>query len=258
MDKKIRVEDLRGPELSYMVFKKADLVEILGGYPGVTQEQAQQIWSWYSGNMGKIYDQARVNSASVSAEFVKAMGFSHDGWVSFAHSIGLDHDTTIGIYGDHTARAEQVGAEMAERAAEAEAEAESAAEAEAEQAENGALPKEQAQLLLRKILADPNHPYNDDKATPADHDLAVAGVNRLYAIIAGLETKIEGYAEEHLAQKEQEMKEAYGVQGGSVFKTGDFKSSNNIPADQSWKESAKAGGKDDLANSSGDAEGEGA
>jgi hypothetical protein len=200
--------------------------------------------------MGKIHDLARINSSSVTAEVVKAMGFSQDGWSTFAQSIGLDHDTIVGIYGDHTARAEQVGAEMAERAAEAEAEAESEAEAKAESGEISDAALDQVIADIRQSPA-----YWDEKAPQQEHDRAVNALNKAMAMRQGLIPRtLEAageYAREFKAEQDQKLKEQYGVQGGSLFKTGDFSSSNGRPAVED------VGGKDDFAQQQlGDADGE--
>lgn len=45
------------------------------------------------------------------------------------------------------------------------------------------LAPEEAQEEIQKILKDPNHPYNSEKATPKEHRAAVDYVNSLYATI---------------------------------------------------------------------------
>lgn len=45
------------------------------------------------------------------------------------------------------------------------------------------LAPEQAQEEIDKIMRDPNHPYNSDKATPREHQAAIDQVNSLYASI---------------------------------------------------------------------------
>ena len=45
------------------------------------------------------------------------------------------------------------------------------------------LAPEQAQEEIDKIMRDPNHPYNNDKATPREHQAAIDYVNSLYASI---------------------------------------------------------------------------
>jgi hypothetical protein len=45
------------------------------------------------------------------------------------------------------------------------------------------LSPEQAQAEIDKIVADPKHPYTNEKASPAEHEAAIAYVNSLYAII---------------------------------------------------------------------------
>lgn len=48
-----------------------------------------------------------------------------------------------------------------------------------------AMSPEEAQNEVAKIKNDPNHPYNNEKATEQDHDAAVNYVNRLIAISMG-------------------------------------------------------------------------
>jgi len=43
------------------------------------------------------------------------------------------------------------------------------------------LAPEQAQDEIDKIMRDPNHPYNNDRATPREHQAAIDQVNALYA-----------------------------------------------------------------------------
>lgn len=43
---------------------------------------------------------------------------------------------------------------------------------------------DQAKNEIDKIVSDPDHPYNSEKATPAEHNAAVDYVNSLYAAIA--------------------------------------------------------------------------
>ena len=53
--------------------------------------------------------------------------------------------------------------------------------------------KEEAQYMIDKIVADKEHPYLNDSATPFERAKAVAFVDRLYSIVAGTEVSIEGY-----------------------------------------------------------------
>jgi len=45
------------------------------------------------------------------------------------------------------------------------------------------LTAEQAQAEIDKIMADPNHPYKNEKASEAEHLRAIDYVNSLYAVI---------------------------------------------------------------------------
>lgn len=257
---RIRIEDIRGAELSYMILGKKDLIKILDGHPAVTQKQAQAIWSWYSGHCDKIDAQSRINTASVTAEFVKAMGFSQDGWQNFASSIGLDHDTTIGVYSDFTGIAEEVGQEIAAQKAKADEKAKAEAEAEGDEDADQPEARELSDETLDQVIADirKSPAYWDDKAPIQDHERAVKALNKAMEMRAGVIPRtmeaVGEYAREFKSEKEQIAKEQYGIQGGSVYKTGDFKSSNGISTDQSWK--GEDTGKDGLANS-GDTGGEG-
>jgi mRNA-degrading endonuclease YafQ of YafQ-DinJ toxin-antitoxin module len=47
---------------------------------------------------------------------------------------------------------------------------------------------DEAQAEINKITADPNHPYNNEKALAADHQRAVDYVNSLYSILSKAKT----------------------------------------------------------------------
>ena len=68
---------------------------------------------------------------------------------------------------------------------------------------------EEAQQEITRITGDMNHPYWDDKAPINKRNLAVEYVNRLYAIVNGIEYSIEGYVEEYQKSKEESMKDTF-------------------------------------------------
>ena len=91
---------------------------------------------------------------------------------------------------------------------------------------------EEAQAEIDRIVSDPNHAYWDDRASMAKRDVAIAYVNRLYEIVAGRETSIEGY----LAKSHQDRQEQIRGLHGSLSGSGDVNnrsSSNNIATSQS-------------------------
>ncbi len=65
------------------------------------------------------------------------------------------------------------------------------------------LSKEEASAMIDKITSDPNHAYMDSKASPQEHQRAVALVNRLWEIKNGQAKSLEGYQE----QLDQERRE---------------------------------------------------
>lgn len=81
--------------------------------------------------------------------------------------------------------------------------------------------KEVAQERLNKIMSDPNHAYLDvdGKASPRQHDLAVAFVNRLRAIIAGQTDTISGYVEDFEAEQKQQRIASFGFDPDNVDKS---------------------------------------
>lgn len=245
---KIRAEDIKGAELSYMPFKKADLVEMLSGYPSITGKQAQEIWTWYSDKCGKIYDRARVNNAPITPDVLRQMDFSRDGFEAFAHSIGISHDDIVGIYGEHEVMAEQAGEQMAERQEAARAEAEAQADA-GKDNNSSASPthvgKEEAKAMVDSVINNPKDVYWT--GTQDQRDRRIAFVNRLREIAAGLKNDLAGYVEDMHQEKEQIAKEQYGIaDSDSLYQSGSKNSSNGISTDQSWKNGEDTG-KDDIA-----------
>ncbi len=70
--------------------------------------------------------------------------------------------------------------------------------------------RESAQYELAQIIADPKHPYNDDRAPWIEHEKAVALVNRLIAITRGFEVTLEGCYDEIFDRQENQRKETGG------------------------------------------------
>jgi uncharacterized DUF497 family protein len=77
------------------------------------------------------------------------------------------------------------------------------------------LTPEEAQAEIDRIVSDPKHAYWDDRAPMAKRDVAIAYVNRLYQIVAGKETSIEGYLAKHHEEKKKHAKQIYGMSTGS-------------------------------------------
>ncbi|GEM_PF-3690732 len=93
------------------------------------------------------------------------------------------------------------------------------------------LTPEEAQSWINKIITDPKHPYFNDKAPILAHNLAVKFVERLYEIVAGTETSIEGYVTKYYKEQEDLVK---AERGPGYFE--DKHSSNEINSNQSWEQ----------------------
>jgi hypothetical protein len=70
---------------------------------------------------------------------------------------------------------------------------------------------EEAAALISKITSTPDHPYFSDRAEHAlEHERAVALINRLYEIKAGLKTKVDGYFTDLELERQENIKNALG------------------------------------------------
>jgi len=71
------------------------------------------------------------------------------------------------------------------------------------------LTKEEALALIEKISSDKTHPYLNDKAPIVERERAIALVNRLYSIVNGTHTSVEGYLTDLHKEKEERLKGVY-------------------------------------------------
>lgn len=243
--------ELPGPDLSIYLISKARFREKVSRYEDITTKQAQQIWSFLSSQMVKGYEMAQsgqVNSEPLTKENLYDVEIGRTGWDALTREIGLDEDVADELFSDCQLEL----TEMAEQRIEAQEEAEYKAQeqqeqAESEQGERGELSDEAIDQIIEDVRNDPKHPYNDPNASQEAHDKAVFGFNKLLEMKAGLIPKswdaIDGYVQEHKTEKEQALKEQYGV-SGNVYKSGDYHSASTPERE------VEDGGADDIAQDS--------
>jgi hypothetical protein len=179
--------DAQLPEsMANMTFNKDAFAGIVHKY-GLTPAQASGLWKEYTNMSGNIYanskkafeDNLTKNINALRAEWGDA----------YAGNIELG-DMVIAKFADDQAMGDWLTATLSKSPMGMKFLAKIGAQFSENKIgefkyQRFALTPDEAALEISKIKGDPNHPYNSEKATQKDHDLAVEHVNRLIAISMG-------------------------------------------------------------------------
>ena len=238
--------NIRGPELSHYIMKKARFVQAMQDHD-IDQEKGQKIWDWLSQKTDEKYDAYLLSQGEpevMTWEKLAELELDPTEFYEFCQSIGLDLEKAEGLFQVYEGEVRTMFGNDIEAREEAQHEVQQREEVrQAEQAE-GELSVEQIDQIISDVRQDPKHPYNDPNASQEAHDKAVNGMNKLLEMKAGLIPRtmgaIDGYAKEFKTDQEQLLKDQYGV-SGSLYKSGDYHSAYTP------KREVEDGDKDDIA-----------
>jgi len=178
------LEDANLPEsMKDLTFKKEAFAEIVHKYD-LTPAQAKGLWGEYTKMSGNVYQNHKTALEAKMNENINALRAEWGD--SFATNVELG-DMVISKFADDKDMGEYLTATLGKTPAGMKF----LAKVGNQFAENKvgefqhkkfALSPDEADIEVNKIMADPNHPYNNDKASQKERDVAIDQVNRLIAV----------------------------------------------------------------------------